>query len=106
MNFARKAQRVARRQKRHGLITAEEYAKVQKAVRDPKIVAKWQAEVEKQMNPPWKVAAGKIDWKAIWDWFVKHWPQIQSILLKLLPLFILKPAPSKQKPKGEQNEIS
>ena len=101
MNFARKARRVARRQYRHGLITTKEYAKVKKAVRDPEIVAKWQAEVEKQMAPPWKVSTGKIDWSAIWDWFVRNWPKIQSILLKLLPLLILEPNPQEKSLEGE-----
>jgi len=97
MNFARKAKRVARRQHRHGLITDKEYAKVKEAVRDPKVVAKWQAEVERQMAPPWTVSAGFIDWGAVWDWLVKNWPKIQAILLKLLPLLILEPNPTKKK---------
>lgn len=101
MNFARKAKRVARRQRRHGLITREEYSKVKEAVRDPKVVAEWQAEVERQLGAPWKVKTGRIDWSAIWDWFIKHWPQIQGILLKLLPLLILEPNPSERKPEGE-----
>lgn len=106
MNFARKAQRVARRQKRRGLITRKEYSKVKEACRDPKIVAEWQAEVERQLGAPWKVKTGKIDWSAIWDWFIKNWPQIQAILLKLLPMLILEPNPPKSKPRGEQHEIS
>jgi len=101
MNFARKAQRVARRQKRRGLITREEYTKVKEACKDPETVAKWEAEVERQLGAPWKVKTGRIDWSAIWDWFVKHWPQIQAILMKLLPLLILEPNPSERKPEGE-----
>lgn len=97
MNFARKAKRVARRQCRRGLITREEYDKVKEAVLDPEIVEKWQAEVEKQLVPPWKAKTGKIDWAAVWDWFVRNWPKIQAILFKLLPLLILEPNPSERK---------
>lgn len=104
MNFARKAKRVARRQHRHGLITRKEYDKVKEAVRDPEIVARWQAEVEKQMVPPWVAKTGKIDWSAVWDWFVRNWPAIQAILMRLLPLLILEPNPSERKPEGESDE--
>lgn len=104
MNFARKAKRVARRQHRHGLITREEYDKVKEAVRDPEIVAKWQTEVEKQMVPPWAAKTGKIDWAAVWDWFVRNWPAIQAILMRLLPLLILAPGSTERKPEGEQDE--
>jgi hypothetical protein len=108
MNFARKAKRVARRQHRRGLITREEYDKVKKAVLDPEIVKKWQAEVEKQLGAPWKARTGKIDWSAIWDWFVRNWPTIQAILFKLLPLIILSPSMATRKPEykpeGENND--
>lgn len=106
MNFARKARRVARRQHRRGLITTKEYTKIKEACRDPEIVAKWQAEVEKQLVPPWQAKTGRINWSAIWDWFVRNWPKIQSILFNLLPLLLLESNPQEKSRKGEQDEIS
>lgn len=91
MNFARKVRRVARRQYRWGKITYEEYRKVLNASRDREIVAKWQAEVEKQYIVPWKVSTGFLDFSAIWDWFIENWPTILRILLTILPLIILAP---------------
>jgi methionine synthase II (cobalamin-independent) len=83
MNFGRKARRVARRQYRRGKITFEEYRKVREASRDPVMVAKWEAEVERQLGAPWK-AKGAIDWASIWEWFLENWPTILKILLTLL----------------------
>jgi hypothetical protein len=98
-NFARKARRVARRQYRRGKITRQEYEHVCEASRDPEVVAKWEAEVEKQLGAPWKAKGGFLDgfdFSAIWEWFKENWPTILKILLTILPLLILEPSPEEE----------
>jgi hypothetical protein len=96
MNFGRKARRVARRQYRHGLISSEEYQQVREASRDPEIVARWEAEVERQLGAPWKLRTGWFDWSAIWEWFIENWPTILRILLTLLPLILAERQPAEE----------
>lgn len=83
MNFGRKARRVARRQWRRGLMSRDDFDKVIDASRDPDKVAQWEAEVRKQLGAPWEIQ-GRIDWNAIWEWFIENWPTILKILLTLL----------------------
>lgn len=89
MNFARKMQRVSRRAYRHGEMDERTYNHVMEALKDPDVVEEWQAKVETQMNAPWKVSQGRIDWNTIWEWLKANWPTILRILLSILPLLIL-----------------
>ena len=85
MNFARKARMVARRQWRRGQMSREDFLKVRRASRDPKVVAEWEAQVKRQVGAPWETGpAYAIDWHSIWEWFIKNWPAILKILLTLL----------------------
>jgi hypothetical protein len=90
MNFGRKAKRVARRQYWHGNITREEYLHIKEACKDPEMVARWRAGVERSHRTPWR--EGRFDWSAIWDWFIENWPTILKVLLTLAPL-MLEPGP-------------
>lgn len=99
MNFGRKARRVARRQRRRGKITRDEYNTVVEASRDPEKVAEWEAEVRKQLGAPWETQ-GRIDLSAIWDWFIENWPTILKILLTLLA-FVEEP---KTEEKSDEDE--
>ncbi|MHC4702591.1 MAG: hypothetical protein ACYTFQ_18670 [Planctomycetota bacterium] len=93
MNFGRKAKRVARRAFWRGQITREEYEHVKEAVQDPELVRWWQADVERNLQAPWR--DGEFDFAAIWEWFKENWPTILKILLTIAPL-LLEPAPDEE----------
>lgn len=90
MNFGRKARRVARRAYWRGRMTREEYEQVKEAVKNPEVVARWQAKVEETHKTPWR--NGNFDFSEIWEWFKENWPTILKILLTLAPL-LLEPGP-------------
>jgi len=85
-NFRRRVQRVADRQLRKGRLTPVEYKRVQDALRDPVLMKKWEAEVERQLVPKTESRESRIDWLAIRQWFIDNWPTILRILLSLLVL--------------------
>ena len=101
MNFGRKVRRVARRQCRHGLMSRSDYRKVVTASRDPDMVAKWEAQVKRQVGAPWEASTEfGIDWSSIWEWFKENWPTILKILLTLLA-FVEMPDEVKEEPTDE-----
>jgi hypothetical protein len=87
MNFGRKIHAVAWWQYAKGKITKPQYEQVVMAVKNHKVLSKWQSEVEKNVGAPWKQG---IDLNSIWDWLVKNLPQILAILAMVLPLFMEK----------------
>jgi len=89
MNFKRKMKRVARRAMWRGQIDRREFEHVQKALKDEKVVAEWQAKIEAEPDCPWKVKQGRVDWTAVWEWLKKNWPMILKTLLSILPLLLL-----------------
>ena len=91
-NFKRKMTRISRRQYRRDIITLEEYETIQKTLEDDVATAKWQAEIERQLSPPW-TGVGDLDWAAIWLWLQEHWIDILRVLLTLLPFIILETGP-------------
>lgn len=105
-NFGRKIRRVARRQRRRGKISREEYQKIKDGSRDPIMVAKWKKAIESGVpGAPWTVSTGWRDiFTAIWEWLIENWPAILKIILSLL-VFIEPPPKRKVKTTKTKQEI-
>lgn len=93
--LARKARRQAKRARRRGEISAQDYETVMAACESDAMLTKWNEKIEEARLDPYAhpgvvVRGGFADvFKVLWDWFVANWPAILSLLLKIAPLLLL-----------------
>lgn len=93
--LARKVRREARRDRRRGVISREEYEACYAVTEDWDALEQLNRRVEAEVNP-WNqnglVGADWREWLAnLWDWFKENWPEILRIILTIAPLLLLEP---------------
>lgn len=93
--LARKVRREARRDRRRGIISREEYNACVAVSEDWDALEQLNRRVEAEVNP-WNqnglVGADWREWLAnLWDWFKENWPAILEIILTIAPLLLLEP---------------
>lgn len=92
----KKTLRQARREKRRGRLTDEQYQHILDVCEDEKSLAELNDRIENEVNP-WNRADGLIGapnksfWSNVWDWFVANWPKILNIIMTIAPLLLLEP---------------
>ena len=92
----KKTLKQAKRERRRGSLTQEQYRACIAVVEDHAALVELNERVERDVNP-WNRADGLIgaDWSTwlsnLWDWFVENWPAILKVIMTIAPLLLLEP---------------
>ena len=93
--LARKVRREARRGRRRGVMTREEYQACLAVSEDWDALEQLNRRVEAEVNPWNQNGLIGVDWREwlsnLWVWFKENWPAILEIILTIAPLLLLEP---------------
>jgi len=88
----RKLIKQAKRERRKGNMSRDEFLKVVAVADDPAALAELNTRVEEEVYATRYsgVTVGGF-FSNLWDWFVANWPKILNIVLTIAPMFLMEP---------------